>query len=184
MELQRNVRSFWKVLGLGIVTLGIYLIVYLFKTLRAMENAFAFEPDEIQPQKVRPKLIALLVVAIILALINLGIGISLALEGYTSLPAGFYVWGVISRIIRILFYLVFWVSFVRLIELSQKKVRAIPLKKSTIWTLITIMVVTSFASIAFRPLGYLSIPVGLIFLYIIVREINKIWTESHEIGSS
>ncbi|GAG51734.1 unnamed protein product, partial [marine sediment metagenome] len=181
-KVKGKVRTFWTVLGLSIVTLGIYFWVYLFKTVREMENAFTFDAQETNPDKVRPILIAYLIVTILLGLINVGIAVSAGARGYASRTTGFYIWQVFSNIISMLLFIAFWSSLVKLIEVCQKKQGMAPLNRSGFWTLIAVIVVISLASIGITSLAYLNLIVTLVFLYLIVKQVNRIWTESRVVG--
>ncbi|MCK4352318.1 DUF4234 domain-containing protein [candidate division WOR-3 bacterium] len=178
MELERNIRSFGKVIGLSIITLGIYFWVYLFKTLIEMESAFTFTYQEIAPKKVRVLLIVYLVITGTLAIIGFGVGLKNSLETlyYSDALSDFYTWKIISNFISMLVTVAFWVPFVKLIEVCQTKRKITPLDKGIMWILLTVIVVLPFASIVgTKALMLLNLPVSLIFLYMIVKQVNRIW---------
>lgn len=177
-----KVRPFETVLGLSIITLSIYLWVYFFKTLREMKNAFTFHAQETNPDKVRPILIAYLTVTILVALIQEAIGWPFGTFAHPSKTTGFYAVLVITNLIDAALFVAFFSSFVKLIEVCQKKGGMVPLNKSIFWTLIAISIVISFASIGITPLIYLDLLVFVVFLYLIVMQVNRIWTESHGVG--
>ena len=191
-----KVRPFGYVLILSIVTLSIYFWVYLFKTLREMKNAFTFDAHETTPDKVRPILIAYLIVSILVVIIDEVIGWPFGTFAQPSKTTGFYVWLVISNIISMTLFIAFWSSFVRLIELCQKKRGMIPLNKSIFWTLIPVIVVTSFASIYTSSLQHLILVLGLdllawlglllelVLFYLIVKQVNRVWSESGGVAVS
>ena len=181
MEIERNIRSFGKIIGLSIITLGIYFWVYLFKTLSEMEKAFTFTSQELALRKVRVFLIVYLITSIILAIV--GIGFRNCLENVCCLEISSG-WKIISNIILAILSIVFWVSFVKLIEVCQIKREITPLSKEIIWILLTVIVVLPFASIigtntgtniGTKVLSLLNISVSLVFLYMIVKQINRIW---------
>ena len=173
MELERNVRSFGRVIWLSIITFGIYYFVYLFKTLNEMENAFTFASQEIAPRKVRLFLIVYLVVTIILSFIGAG------LRGFletTFTTEGFFAWEIIGTSICMSLAVAFWVPFVKLIEACQIKREITSLNKEIIWILLTVTVALPFAYIiGTKALALLNVPVSLVFFYLIVKQINRIW---------
>ncbi len=185
-----NVRPVESVIGLSIITLSVYLWVYLFKTLREMKNSFTFDSQEISPDKVRPILIVYLVVSVLLGFIDTRLGWPWVDQGYTSKTTGLYVWQTISNAASMIFFVAFWLSFVKLIETCQKKGGMVPLNKSIFWMLIAISVVISFVYIGITSLAYLvlvvlfELAVDLVFLYLIVKQVNRIWTESSGVGGS
>ncbi|MBI4722900.1 MAG: DUF4234 domain-containing protein [Candidatus Stahlbacteria bacterium] len=181
--LSQNVRSFGKVFGLSIVTLGIYFLVYLFKTLSEMESALTFTQEEITPNKVRVKLIIYLVVSFILVfVVGIGTGIKDLLEhpGALEVSSGVRMEKLITTIISAFLTIMFWVPLVNLIESCHKKREIIPIKKELMWILLTTTIVLSFASIIGSgavtiALGMINIPITLVFIYLIVNQVNRIW---------
>ena len=188
-----KVRPFGYVLILSIVTLSIYFWVYLFKTLREMKNAFTFNAHETNLDKIRPILIAYLIVTILVAIIDEVLGWPFY---NTPKTTGFYAWRVISTFISMTLFIAFWSSFVRLIELCQKKRGMIPLNKSIFWTLIPVIVVIYFASIYTSSLQHLILVLGLdllawlglllelVLFYLIVKQVNRVWSESGGVAVS
>ncbi|HEX9916752.1 MAG TPA: hypothetical protein VGB16_03360, partial [candidate division Zixibacteria bacterium] len=178
------------VLILSIITLSIYFWVYLFKTLREMKRAFTFEASETNPDKVRRLLIAYLIVFMVVEIVNEAIGWPFGTFVQPSKTTGFYVWLVIGNIIEAVFFVMFFSSFLKLIELCQKQGGMAPLNKSALWALIGIDIGISFAAIGITSLTYLvpvilvDLVVSLIFLYLIVKQVNRIWTESHKVRMS
>lgn len=173
MELERNVRSFGRIIWLSIITFGIYYWIYLFKTLSEMENAFTFDSQEIAPRKVRVLLIMYLVIPVTSAIIIL------SCVGFKNLATPYCVplaWEIVSNLVHMLLRVAFWVPFVKLIELYQTKREIIPLNKEIIWILLTVMVALPFASIiGTKALALLNLPISLVFFYLIVKQINRIW---------
>ena len=173
MELERNVRSFGRVIWLSIITFGIYYFVYLFKTLDEMENAFTFASQELAPRKVRVFLIVYLVVTIILS--GISTGLRTFLEA-TFTTEGFYAWEIIGTSICMSLTVAFWVSFVKLIEFCQMKREITSLNKEIIWILLTVTVALPFASIiGTKALIWINLPIDLVFFYLIVKQVNRIW---------
>ncbi len=173
MELERNVRSFGRVVWLSIITFGIYYWIYLFKTLNEMESAFTFTSQEIVPRKVRLFLIVYLVVTIILSGIRTGLRTFLE----TNLtPVNFSAWQIIGTSICMSLAVAFWVPFVKLIELCQTKREINPLTKEIIWILLTVTVALPFTSIiGTKALIWINLPISLVFFYLIVKQVNRIW---------
>ncbi len=190
-----NVRPVESVIGLSIITLSIYFWVYLFKTLREMKNTFTFDAQETNPDRLRPVLIVWLVVTIVIVITGfitgVAIGYSPQLFGYAPKTMGFYIWEVISTIISTALFIAFWSSFVKLIEVCQKKGRMVPLNRTPFWTLIAISAVSDFAAaIGVTSRAYLilvivvSLVVSLVLLYLTVEQVNRIWTESRGVGGT
>ncbi len=182
MELERNIRSFGKIIGLSIVTLGIYFWVYLFKTLNEMENVFTFTLQELAPRKVRVFLIIYLITSVILTIVSIVSMNGLENGCYSEITL---VWKIISNSISAILSILFWVSFVKLIEDCQLKREITPLTKEIIWVLLTVTIALPFASIIGMSIGtkvlsLLNISVSLVFLYMIVKQINRIWKGSTE----
>lgn len=187
MEFKQNIRSFGKVLGLSIVTLGIYFLVYLFKTLNEMETALTFTQEEggntLSPQKVRVLLIVYLVLTIILSfVVGIGTGIRDLLEhsGSLEVSSGVRMEKIVTTIISAFLTIMFWVLFVNLIESCHRKREIVPINKEVLWLLLTVMIVLSFASIigsgaVTMALMVIDIPISLVFIYLVVEQVNRIW---------
>jgi len=189
-RIKGKVRPFWKVLLLTIITFGIYLWVYPFKTVREMENEFSFEAQEIKPGKVRSILIAYLLVILSLGILSVVVFASLKLQNYSSPTSGFYAWALITQIIDTILFVAFFLSFIKLIEACQKKRGIAPLSKSMFWILIAIEIVFSFAFVGRTAiaspvlLGIVAGVVELILLYLTVKEVNRIWEGSRKVKTS
>jgi len=182
LRVRGKVRSFWKVLCLSIVTIGIYFWVYLFITILEMDYSFSFDTHETNPRKVRSILIACLVILILLIILTLPIFLSYWHQDHARRLVGFRVLMVMCNIISGALFVVASSSFVKLIEVCQEKGEIVPLNKYSFWTLIVIVVVIPFVSIGIPPLGYLSLIVQLLLLYLTVKQVNRIWIESRGIG--
>lgn len=180
-----KVRSFWKVLVLSIVTLSIYYWVYLFKTLWEMKKAFTFDAGETNPDKVRHILIAYLIVRIYTEVVFVVTGMGTRILAQMPLTIEQYVFLMIIKAIQVAFFVAFFSSFVNLIELCQKKKGIIPLDQFIFWVYIAISVVLSFAFFRvmsktyFDLLAIAGMIVSYILLYLIVKQVNRIWQESH-----
>lgn len=185
---KEKVRSVGEVLGLSIVTFSIYFWVYLFKTLREMRNAFTFDAQEINPDKIRPILIVYLIVSILVAFIDEVFVWPLGARGYTSMTAGLYAWLVVSTFSSTAIFIAFWLSFVKLIEVCQKKGGVVSLNKSIFWALIVINGLMYLVFIGTTSLLSLVLivylVVSLLLLYLTVKQVNRIWEESRGIGIS
>jgi DNA-directed RNA polymerase subunit RPC12/RpoP len=179
-----EVRPVESVIGLSIITLSIYFWVYLFKTLREMKNSFTFDAQEISPDRVKPILIVYLLVSLLVAIILEVIGWPFGTFAHPSKTTGFYAVLVITNLISAALFVAFFSSFAKLIEACQKKVGMLPFNKSIFWMLIAISIVLNFASIGITPLIYLDLLVFVVFLYLIVMQVNRIWTESGGVGAS
>jgi hypothetical protein len=184
-KVKDKVRPIWDVLLLSIITLSIYFWVYLFKTLREMKNTFTFEAQEINPDKVRPILITYLIVTIIWVISVIAISVSLGFLVYIFKTYEFYVLEMIGTVISTALFVAFFLSFVKLIEVCQKKGGMVPLNKSIFWTVIAISAVISFVYIGIPslsnpvPLVLVDVVVNLVLIYLIVKQVNRIWEESH-----
>ena len=196
-DMAANVRSFGKVFGLSIITLGIYFLVYLFKTLAEIETAFTSMQEEvapngsersldrsyiIAPNKIRTLLIVYLVLTISLFFVGIGTGIMNLLEhpGHLEVSSGVRMEKIITTIISAFLTIMFWVPFVNLIEVCHRKREIVPINKEILWLLLTVMIVLSFASIigsgiVTMILAVISIPVSLVFMYLVVNQVNRIW---------
>jgi|GEM_PF-1876292 len=183
-----KVRPVESVIGLSIITLSIYFWVYLFKTLREMKNTFRFDAEKINPHKVKAILIAYLVVSLLVAIIDEVIGWPWRAQGYTSVSTGLYAWLVISTVASVILFVVFSSSFVRLIEVCQRKGLMVPLNRSSFWILIAINAVWYFVFIGAATYTYpmlialIGLVAFMVFLYLIVNQVNRIWTESRGMG--
>lgn len=172
-----KIRPFGSVLILSIITLSIYFWVYLFKTLQEMKNAFTFHTHETNPDRVRPILIASLIVFILYVIISEAIGYPFADFAHPSKTTGFYAVLVIINVIDTVVSIAFLLFFVKLIELCQKKRRVVPSNKSFFWIVYTTGIVISFASIGITSLIHLNLVVYVVFLYLLTKEVNRIWEE-------
>jgi predicted RNA-binding Zn-ribbon protein involved in translation (DUF1610 family) len=194
-----NVRPVESVIGLSIITLSVYLWVYLFKTLREMKNTFTFDAQETNPDRLRPVLIVWLVVTIVIFITGLvsgfitgiageAIGYPSQLFGYARGTIEFYVFEGIFTIVSTALFVAFWYSFVKLIETCQKKGGMVSLNRTTFWILIAINAVVDFAYIGVTSGTYLalitvvSLVVSLILLYLTVKQVNRLWTESRGVA--
>ena len=147
-----------------------------------MDYSFSFDTHETNPRKVRSILIACLVILILLIILTLPIFLSYWHQDHARRLVGFRVLMVMCNIISGALFVVASSSFVKLIEVCQEKGEIVPLNKYSFWTLIVIVVVIPFVSIGIPPLGYLSLIVQLLLLYLTVKQVNRIWIESRGIG--
>lgn len=169
------VRPLWKVLGLTVITLGIYLWVYLFRTVRELQRAFNFDAQEKTPETVRSALIAYLLITIIGGLVRVGFAVSMGLRGSVYNPNDSHTWLVFSTIIGVIVYAWFWSLFVSLVAKCQVKRGIQALNKSTFWVLILIIVVLSFATIGIVSLAYIGMAMSFVLFFWTVYQVNRIW---------
>jgi hypothetical protein len=87
----------------------------------------------------------------------------------------------IGTVISTALFVAFFLSFVKLIEVCQKKGGMVPLNKSIFWTVIAISAVISFVYIGIPslshpvPLVLVDVVVSLVLIYLIVKQVNRIW---------
>jgi len=178
-KVKGKIRSFWKIFGLGVITVGIYPIIYLFKTLNEFKNAYTFQANETNPDKVKSKLIVYVIIFTIIFIINLGLMTSSKATSRAEISnyilAKFYIWLLLGQIISVLLYIVFFSSYINLIWLCQKKRGITTLNKTGYFVIIGIIAALSFGYFFSRLLFYLNAVVGIILLYLIVQKVNEIW---------
>jgi magnesium-transporting ATPase (P-type) len=195
---QGIVRPVWKVLIFMIISLTIYYWIYLFKTIREIQDNFKFGASDRNPKKVRSILACYLMVTIVLFIANIVVSPSMDFQYPVKRTITSLIWPVFSTIISITMFMAFWFSFVDLVYSCQSKMKITPLNKSHYWVLISAYailllivclttagigihdVLTSLVFAIIAPLSFLSLLVIIILFCLIVDQVNKLWQEPQQ----
>lgn len=125
-------RSFWKVLLLSIITLGIYILYWLYRNLTEMEQAFEFEKHETQITKAKRFYGAgfFLVFIYAISLANI-IMYNPNVEGLRLVFIYSYYFNAAFAAIGMFFFY----FFIKSVFLSQSKLKLTPFNKKAVYSL-------------------------------------------------
>ena len=188
MECEKTA-SFWKVFLLSIITLSIYLWIYLFRCVRQIESAFGFNQNEFQPQSARSALIFALCLDILSAVATMMLWVS-----YSASPEGRYAmqtgnvaslpnWLSTAQIItNIMFtgaWVLKWSFFFTLIKRVRPKAGiALPMGNAA-WILIAAYAAGLVFSLLIPPVAILCsltmVGMAIAMIALAVHEMNKLW---------
>lgn len=164
-----NVRKFGTVLGLSIITLGIYILYWLYVNLKEMREAFTFGKEEttiITTQKLFP---AYIVVSIIVAIGTF----SLTLANRGRLGPAAILLSVVGGVVAAVFYYHFTAS----VALGQKKAQVTAFEISSLYSFYIIGLVSFFIGNFVPFMSLLGIVFVFVYMYRTQQQINRIWLE-------
>lgn len=192
------VRPVWKALIFMLLSFSIYYWIYLFKTIREMRDNFEFGANEKNPEKVRSILAFYLMVAIILFIVNIAVSPSMDFQFPVKRTITYIIWSILSTVISMTMFMVFWFSFIDLVYSCQSKMKISPLDKSHYWILVSayavlsLLICLSTAAVGFHevltslvvaimgPLSFLGLLVILILFCLVVDQVNKLWRDPQQ----
>lgn len=159
------VKSFLGVIVLIVITLGIYLWVYLFKVLSGLQDKVSYRADDFFPAKAKPILgwLVFLVYAIwIVSIVFLAPLMGRELKYILSLATTAISIGIGAIMILVL-------------SISQERVGIRPFNKTIAWTLLAVGSVLGLISEMSVAIAIGSWICNLAFFYIIVSQSNRIF---------
>lgn len=165
-----NVRSFGKLLGLGIITLGLYILYWLHINLKEFKEAFPSAEQETIIDTTQKLLVVYIVVALVISIFTVAMVISTPdPEEIPSLAILLSLFG--GSLGAIFFY-----NYTASVAFAQKHAQLSAFAVPIIYLYYLVGLILAFIG-NFIPALSLAGPI-LIFVYFykIQQEINKIWT--------
>jgi uncharacterized membrane protein YjgN (DUF898 family) len=187
----KYVKSFIGVILLSIITLGIYLWVYLFKVLRHLQDGVSYQGDDFTPAKARPMLGWLVFLAYA---VPIGFIVFLAPQmgrelEYAARVQQSGMWGrfasppqasigdqILAHILPVAMAAITLginVIMIRVISVSQERIGIKPFDKTVAWILLAVGAVLQVISEVNFAIVLASWICGLVLLYIIVSQSNR-----------
>jgi len=172
-----KIRGFGALIGLSIVTLGIYLLYWLYINLKEINESFVFEEKETVLKTAKHLFIFYVIFSVLSTII------SLALTDGPSFKLNPIV--IFFSLISAGIGLAFFYYFTSSVALAQTKAQIEPFDIPDIYGSYFGGIVPSFfsgivATISFAfggILGLIGIAVIIIFFYKLLEEINQIWSD-------
>lgn len=174
-----KIRSFGSVVGLSIITFGIYIFYWLYINLKEIEESFTFDENETTIKTAKN----LFVFFIIFTVLNIIISLSTANPRSSELNPIAILFSLISVGIALTFFYYFTAT----VALRQAKARLINFDISSIYGFyvfgITLTLISGFIVGGDIAIGVILSLIGLILIivyyYKILKQINKIWLEGN-----
>ncbi len=174
-----KIRSLGSVVGLSIITFGIYIFYWLYINLKEIEESFTFDENETTIKTAKN----LFVFFIIFTVLNIIISFSTANPRSSELNPIAILFSLISVGIGLSFFYYFTAS----VALGQAKARLTNFDISSIYGFyvfgIILTLISGFIAGGNIAIGAILSLIGLILIivyyYKILKEINKIWLEGN-----
>jgi hypothetical protein len=169
-----NVRSFRKLLGLGIITLGFYILYWLHINLKEFKEAFPSPEQETIIDTTQKLLAVYIVVTIVISIITIALVIS------TPNPDEIPSVAILLSLIGGSLGAIFFYNYTASVVFAQQQAQLSGFAVSIIYSYYLVGLIVAFIG-NFIPILSLAGTVSIfVYFYKIQKEINKIWTIPYE----
>lgn len=166
-----KVRGPWKVLGLALITFGVYYFYWLYVNVKEIRRAFLADEEGSVADSAMSFFYALITASIITFVVTIVV-FALNRSAISHHPPLIIFVSLVCEGLSCVFFYYFTKTIVE----GQKRANLTPLHFQAMFGLILVAMVLSFLSNFISVMSFIGAVVSMVYIYMIQKEINRIWS--------